>query len=267
MDVQILMMGGSMSEIRNLREGWLNEATVLLNDRVFRQTEVCLPEKVDPAEKKTKKRKVGGVVSPVLFPELVRLSCSWIKGRKTERAVGVCFPQTLSAGGVNEIFITPTVAESHEVLAILVHELIHAMDNNKSRHRGFFKAVSEAVGLEGRRTATTAGDELGAVLSGIVSELGDYPHAEVSLHKRLSDPKEDPKGGGSGGSDGEDVPSDGGKKQKNRQLKVACTCGCIGRFSAKWIRDVDWSTAQCVSCHEVGSFVPDVPEKESEDED
>ena len=243
-----------MSELRSLREGWLNEATVLLNDRVFRRTEVTLPD-------------AKGRVSPLLFPELVRLSCSWIKGRRTERAIGVCFPQSLSAGGVNEIFITPTVAESHEVLAILVHELIHAMDNNKSRHGGFFKVVSEAVGLEGRRTSTHAGEALRVLLSGIVSELGEYPHAEVSLTKRLSDPKEDPKRGGSGGEDGEDVPSDGGKKQKNRQLKVACKCGCIGRFSAKWIREVEWSKAECVNCHEVGSFVPDVPEEESEDED
>ena len=228
----------SESEVVILREDWLTKASVLINEDVLKKTVV------------------RNVYTPLLVPESVRFSCSWIKGRQTKKAVGVCFSQALSAGGVNEIFITPTMSDSLQVAETLIHELIHAMDNNKSGHLGYFKEVSEAVGLVGKRTATVAGEELRGKLVNLVDRLGEYPHFEVSASSRLSPSKTDPTAGEGGKDHDPEAPSDGAKKQKNRQLKVSCACGFIIRLSQKRIDEVKWKERECLKCVTKGGLVP-----------
>ena len=70
----------------------------------------------------------------------VKISCGFpiTSPRPTTKgqAVGECHSTTVSSGGYSELFISPVKSDSLEVLGILVHELIHASDDNKSGHRG-----------------------------------------------------------------------------------------------------------------------------------
>ena len=75
-----------------------------------------------------------------------------------------------------------------------------------------------AIGLEGKMTATTAGDALKALLQAIVKRLGDYPHEELDISNR--------------------------KKQTTRMMKVECSdicCGFSFRASRKQIAEIDFN--------------------------
>src|SRR5690606_40933556 len=88
---------------RENREDWLQRATLELRDR-FTAAEFPLPEKLHLS--------VG-------FPAKGGLGAR-------KRVVGQCWPGTVSADGVHHIFISPLLGDAVEVLAVLVHELVHA---------------------------------------------------------------------------------------------------------------------------------------------
>ena len=101
-----------------------------------------------------------------------------------------------------------------EALDILTHELVHASVGNEHGHKGPFKTLARALGLEGKLTATTAGPELEKHLQDIVKTLGKYPHSKIDFDSR--------------------------KKQTTRLIKVSCVdaendCGMVFRTSTKWI--------------------------------
>lgn len=153
------------------------------------------------------------IFNPVGYdvPSDVRVSCSWAGGgANNTKTLGQCWPRGLSNAGVNEIFISPMIEDSVRALDVLVHELIHAIDDCKHGHRKEFTTIMRAVGLEGKPTATHAGDVLRMQLSTIVEKIGPYPHAALNYEGR--------KG-----------------KQKNRHNKCSCSgCGATWRMSAKW---------------------------------
>ena len=167
------------------RETWLNNSIAYLQERVF-----------------------GGIE----IPNDVQLTCGWpsVGGKSSKRTrIGECWPRSRSKAGVNEIFISPILDNSVETLGILIHELIHAVDDCKSGHKKAFRDMAIAVGLEGKMTATTIGESLRLRLESIVKELGEYPHKELT-------PPE--------------------PKQKSRQLKLECNdCGAIWRMSRRWM--------------------------------
>lgn len=139
----------------------------------------------------------------------VNVSCSWPGGGSANQRIGECWPRSLSAAGINEIFISPIIDDAVKALDILTHELIHAVDDCKHGHRKQFTQIMKKIGLEGKPTATHAGERLHGELVEIVEFLGDYPHA------KLTPP---------------------GPKQKSRQLKATCDdCGAVWRMSRKWL--------------------------------
>lgn len=115
--------------------------------------------------------------------------------------LGACYKRAASADGFAEIFISPICDDSISILATLAHELIHAIDDCKSGHKGFFANTARAIGLEGQMTATVPGKWLTHVLEGYVETLGPIPHSRLNLAES------------------------GRKKQANRNLLVACGCG------------------------------------------
>ena len=146
------------------------------------------------------------------------------KGGKFKR-IGECWSPLASADATTEVFICPSQSDAVEVLAILVHELVHAAVGLKHGHKGPFKRLAIALGLEGKMTATTAGAELTERLNGIVSQLGSYPHA--ALNTALS----------------------GRKKQSTRMIKLKChDCGWSCRTTANHI------AAGLPTCHCGGSI-------------
>jgi hypothetical protein len=111
-----------------------------------------------------------------------RVSVGWPSGGGDK--IGQCWDPVASDGGVHEMFISPEIAEPLRVLDILLHELVHAVVGIKEGHRGEFKRVARAVGLEGKLTATvvTPDSPLHKQLAIISSKLGEYPHQKL---KRL----------------------------------------------------------------------------------
>lgn len=145
------------------------------------------------------------------MPEKVRVSCGFPKGN-VRKVIGQCWSTAAAEDGVAQVFITPFIADSVRVLDILVHEIIHAIDNCEHGHKAPFVKMAKAMGLEGKPTATVAGEALKKSLAGIVEEIGAYPHASLVE--------------GAGGT----------KKQGTRMLKVICPeDGYTLRTTAKWI--------------------------------
>jgi hypothetical protein len=148
-----------------------------------------------------------------VVPDNVRVSCGFPGGRggSNKKAIGQCWPSQLSADTSTEIFISPTQANPLTVLAILVHEAIHAAVGCEHGHKAPFAKVAKAAGLEGKMTATVAGERLNAIMNGWLDTLGIYPHATLS-------------------------PSDGKGKQSTRLLKCECaSCGYTVRVTKKWL--------------------------------
>lgn len=111
-----------------------------------------------------------------------RVSVGWPGGKRS--ALGECWKPTVTRDGLSHIFITPTVDEGPRALDILLHELCHATVNmhypEAEGHGSQFGRLARGVGLEGKLTATVAGEELALTLADLVSdELGTYPHAAI----------------------------------------------------------------------------------------
>lgn len=145
-----------MRNAHTTREGWLVAAMNALDKKFFDGKGYTLPEKR-------------------------ACSCGFPKGAKG-RAIGQCWGTETSSDGTANMFICPTLDEPIEVLATLLHELIHAWDNCKNGHKGPFKKLMKEFGLVGKATATTCapGSDLHKTLASIATELGEYPHKKMT---------------------------------------------------------------------------------------
>ena len=150
----------------------------------------------------------------------VYVSVGYPKGARGKgKAIGICHPSALSGDEKAHIFIHPMLTESARVLDVLAHEMIHALDNCESGHKGRFAKVATAFGLVGKMTATEAGEELAKRLNALVEQLGEYPHALLK---------------------------ESGKKQSTRMIKCECySCGYIARTSSKWIEEAGAPICPC----------------------
>src|SRR5690349_10363518 len=93
----------------------------------------------------------------------VRVSVGWPGGNGRKNAViGQCWATAASADKVAQLFISPVLDDAVRVLDVLAHEIIHAIDDCQSGHKGRFAKIAKALGLTGKMTATVAGDELKA---------------------------------------------------------------------------------------------------------
>lgn len=136
------------------------------------------------------------------LPEAIRVSTGWTK-RARKGSVGWTWISGAAEDKVNNVFISPEIADSVTVLRILLHELIHVSDDCQHGHTGDFKVMWKALGFTGKATECTAGEELADQLEALTILLGDYPHA-----KMLTDAD-----GGKG-----TMP----KKQGTRMIKYTC---------------------------------------------
>ena len=117
---------------------------------------------------------------------------------KPSKVIAQCWVSAASDAGINEIFVTPTIDNTMDILDALTHELVHQSDDCASGHKGHFARVARLVGLEGKLTATHAGPKLQARLQQIIDVLGEIPHAKITPSKS------------------------GVKKQTSRMIKFAC---------------------------------------------
>src|SRR6266487_3455658 len=147
-------------EVKQLREWWLFEAAKFLLEMMEAAGEATAP---------------------------VRVSCGWpSRGGmgKGKHVIGQCFAQEVCADGVSQIFISPRISESIEVLGTLLHELIHAADRCKHGHKKQFSQPARRLGLVGPPTATEVGPELRQVLQTFIDHMGPYPHAPIVVREK-----------------------------------------------------------------------------------
>lgn len=155
-----------------------------------------------------------------IVPADCRVSIGFPGGGSARKRIGECWPRARSKNGVNEIFINPVLDDRSRLLDILVHEAIHAADDCKSGHKGFFRRVAVAIGLTGKMTATVAGPELQARIGRWIVALPDLTHGALDISQR--------------------------KKQGTRMLLVLCPgCGCKARMTRQWLDAVGAPTCGC----------------------
>jgi hypothetical protein len=174
----------------------------------------------------------------------VKVSCGFPSGRALSRkkqAIGECWGKEITVDGVPQIFVSPVIKDPVETIAILVHEVVHAVVGSAAKHGSKFRKCALAVGLEGKMTSTHAGDELTEMAKEWIKELGQYPHAGLK-------PKMRPE-----------------KKQTTRMVKCECKkCGYAVRTSRKWL---DEAGAPLCPCNEKPMSFEIPPELEPEDGD
>lgn len=141
----------------------------------------------------------------------VRISVGWPGGKSKKglhSTIGQCWYS--AKDGVPQIFISPKLTNTSEILATIMHELVHAVDGGKSLHKAGFKRIAVLVGLEGKMTATHAGETLRKVFPAVLEKLGKYDHAELDPGTLIA------------------------RKQTNKHLKMVCPeCGYVARATAK----------------------------------
>ena len=176
------------------REQWLQDAVEHLAPVFKQRTGLSVPE----------------VHASVGFPSKGGTSTK-------KRRIGECWP-TQEHGA--QIFISPLLDDAFDVLAVLVHELVHALHPD-SGHRGDFVASARSMGLTKPWTATSAGEDLEPVLTNLIGELGEFPHSKIEP----GSPKLKP--------------------QTTRMRKIQCPeDGYIVRATAKWL-EIGLPTCPC----------------------
>lgn len=147
------------------------------------------------------------------IPDGVKVSCGFPLSAKRAKhtSIGECWAPAASAANVYEILISPTVSDAREVMAILVHELVHTLPGCMN-HAAPFKRAAERAGLDaptGKWGATRPGQTFDGLYGDTLAALGAYPHAALNVGER--------------------------KKQGTRLLKAHCPdCGYTIRLTAKW---------------------------------
>lgn len=143
--------------IHRYAEVWLNEAVELLRPR-FRQA--------------------GYEIPPVHVS--VGFSTDGYKPGAKKNTIGVCHARHLTVEGVNEIYITPMRTEPVDVISLLVHELIHAIDDCKSGHGPQFQKISrELKCTDNPKVPVNEWRETIEIYREMALQLGRYPRAGV----------------------------------------------------------------------------------------
>lgn len=120
----------------------------------------------------------------VEVPADVAVTCGFPGGGSPNKRIGECWPRQRSTRGVNEVMINPILDQPLTVLDVLGHELLHAVDDCKSKHGKGFSKNSRAVGYSGGKHSSAETKAAKAALVALAKVLGPYPHGEVIIVKK-----------------------------------------------------------------------------------
>ena len=165
------------------------------------------------------------------MPELAAITVGFPsrKGKKgSNHTIGECCYRFKGEGEAHLISLHPELlsAEPTRILDVLLHEAIHASLPVGSGHKAKFRAAMREVGLEGKPTATVAGEVLMGRLNTILTELGSIPAGTLASVE------------------------DGRKKQTTRMRKYECSCGQIVRAATD---DLNATCGECKQDFELAS--------------
>lgn len=93
-------------------------------------------------------------------------------------ARGECWSAVSAPEGMPTIVISDLLTDPVEILGVLLHELIHSVDEQNTGHGDWFKSWSEHLGLVGL-TSTTVGQKLYPRLKQLADSLGAYPESNI----------------------------------------------------------------------------------------
>jgi hypothetical protein len=142
------------------------------------------------------------------LPDKIRFTCGFPAGSRGGKRIGEHWSPSASDDQTHEILISPVLDEAIRVLDVLAHELCHAATLGDGHGKRFGK-IARLIGLEGKLTATTGGEQFKRDMTNILQGLGAYPHAKINLSDR--------------------------KKAATRLLKACCPdCGYTIRVTKKW---------------------------------
>ena len=170
---------------------------------------------------KTREEWLGGVgneMRPMFdalgypIPTNIRFTCGWpSKGAGARnKTLGQCFSPASSQDNTHEIIVGMSLSDPERVSDVLAHELTHAAVGTDAGHKGPFRTVAKAIGLEGKMTATTGGAAFKQSVAPMLAKVGDYPHATLDYSSV--------------------------KKQSTRMIKCVCMeCGYTVRVARKWL--------------------------------
>lgn len=149
------------------------------------------------------------------LPTTLRVSCGFpSQGGLASRTIrlGECWSADVSADGHHEIFVSPLLDDTTEVLGVLAHECCHAALPKNVGHNAPFKRLGQAIGLDGPPKSMGAGKRFKEeVAPPIIAALGPYPHARL-------------------------MPLEKVQKQTTRLIKCECPhCGYVTRTARKWL--------------------------------
>jgi hypothetical protein len=147
------------------------------------------------------------------IPDTIRFAVAFPSTGSRGKRVGECWQAAASSDGHHTVIIRADLADETEVLAVLLHENIHAALPPGAGHGPKFRKAALSLGLTGKMTSTTPTASLVERLNGVAKAIGPLPHGRLDF---------------SHGAD--DKP----KKQSTRMLKAACECGYTIRLSRQW---------------------------------
>lgn len=118
----------------------------------------------------------------------VRVSVGWPGGRgKKQGVIGQCFATKSATDKVSQIFVSPVVSDALNVVVVLAHELVHAVDDCQSGHKKDFVRIAREIGFTPKWTVATTDtitDTFKEQLQKIADSLGAYPHAAIHATER-----------------------------------------------------------------------------------
>ena len=148
------------------REQWLKEAILTLTP-LFKEKGYAIPK--------------------------CHVSCGFASTDAKRGHIGQCWSTKASADKVNQIFISPGLSDSVEVLDTLMNELVHAVDDCQNKHGPIFKKMALKLGMKGPMRSAGAGPELKVKLEKMAASLGVYPHAKLNVPRKVIDRRPRPR--------------------------------------------------------------------------
>lgn len=164
-------------------------------------------------------KKIGAVIETLTGLKVppVRVSCGFPYGmRGSKKFVGQCWDSTAAKDGKPQVFISPFIDDTTQVLAVLTHELLHAAVGPMEGHGAAFSQAANKVGFLRPWRQVVMGSGMVAGVEDMRRQIGDYPHAKLEL---------------------EEAEKSGAVKHQNtRMVKLTCPkSGYSCRTTRKWL--------------------------------
>jgi hypothetical protein len=119
----------------------------------------------------------GGYEIPPVLVSVGFADNGYRSGRK-KNAIAICYSREFSEDGVNQIIMTPLRTEPLDLLWLLGHELIHAVDNCVHGHGEVFDEIARMVGYWPHKNATlNDAKRFDGMVESMVEQLGRYPRS------------------------------------------------------------------------------------------